>query len=235
MPPHVQMIMNHISPLPDPDDAAPSLAAQMYDTLRMRLITGQFVPGHAFSTRTLASELGVSQMPVRDALSRLAAEGAVEIRSKRRITVPAMTRVRYDDLMRCRMLLEPATAVAALPHIDVGLLDALREIDRGIDTALASGAVNDYMVGNFRFHFLLYRAGPAPTSIRMIEMLWAQFGPFMRAIYGRCDTSALIDRHQEAIHAIASRDAQALHHAISEDIADGMRLIQADGLDDALC
>jgi len=220
------------APIPDVPEKQ-SLATQIYETLRLRLITGKMVPGLAFSTRSLATELGVSQMPVRDALSRLATEGAVEIRSKRRVTVPEMTRLRFDDLMRCRLLLEPAAAVAALPFIGASQIDNLREIDETIDAALASGAVDDYMTGNFRFHFHLYRAGPTPTTIRLIEMLWAQFGPFMRTIYGRCDTLALVDRHQEAIHAIEAGDAATLHHAISEDIADGMRLIDAGSLEEA--
>ncbi|MBU6207924.1 MAG: GntR family transcriptional regulator, partial [Alphaproteobacteria bacterium] len=105
--------MNETLPLVAAPADAPSLAAHIYDTLRLRLITGQFAPGDAFSTRSLARELGVSQMPVRDALARLAAEGAIDIRSKRRMTVPVMTRLRYDDLMRCRLLLEPAAAVTA--------------------------------------------------------------------------------------------------------------------------
>ena len=69
---------------------APVLHASIYEELRRRLVTGKIVPGVGLSTRGLAAELGVSQMPVRDALSRLAADGAVEIRSKRKIIVPPM-------------------------------------------------------------------------------------------------------------------------------------------------
>ena len=69
----------------------PVLHASIYGELRRRLITGKIVPGVGLSTRGLALEMGVSQMPIRDALSRLAAEGAVQIRSKRKIEVAAMT------------------------------------------------------------------------------------------------------------------------------------------------
>jgi DNA-binding GntR family transcriptional regulator len=55
-------------------------------------------------------------MPVRDALSRLAAEGAVVIRSKRKIEAPPMSEARFTDLLACRLLLEPEAAVLALPH-----------------------------------------------------------------------------------------------------------------------
>ena len=70
-----------VEPSADPADDVPVLHASIYEELRTRLITGKIVPGLGLSTRGLAAELGVSQMPVRDALSRLAAEGAVEVAS----------------------------------------------------------------------------------------------------------------------------------------------------------
>ncbi len=63
---------------------------------------------------------------MRDALSRLAAEGAVEIRSSGGSSCPAMTEERFEDLLRCRLLLEPEAAVLALPHIDSARLKKLR-------------------------------------------------------------------------------------------------------------
>ena len=88
------------------------------------------------STRGLAQQLGVSQMPVRDALGRLAAEGAVEIRSKRRIIVLVTTTKRLTELMHCRRLLEPEAAVLALDAIDSRGVKALRTADAAIDAAL---------------------------------------------------------------------------------------------------
>ena len=105
------------------------LRAGVHDELRRRFVTGKVMPGTLLSTRSLAQELGVSQMPVREAVSRLAAEGAVEIRSKRRIVVPAMTEGRFRDLLRCRELLEPEAAAAAVKHIDAARLKRLRVVD----------------------------------------------------------------------------------------------------------
>jgi DNA-binding GntR family transcriptional regulator len=208
-------------------DAAgePMLHASIYETLRRRMITGKIVPGVGLSTRGLALEMGVSQMPVRDALSRLAAEGAVEIRSKRKVEVPAMSAERFTDLLDCRLLLEPEAAVLALPHITPARLKQLREIDAALDTAMENGDVIGYMECNFEFHFNLYRANGRPTLNRLIEALWLQFGPFMRVVYGRYGTANLVDQHRIALDAIAAGDAEALRRAIASDIADGMGLI----------
>jgi DNA-binding GntR family transcriptional regulator len=205
--------------------AEPVLHASIYEELRRRMITGKIVPGVGLSTRGLALEMGVSQMPVRDALSRLAAEGAVAIRSKRKIEVPAMTAERFTDLLECRLMLEPQAAILALPHITPQRLKQLREVDAAIDTAMENGDVVAYMEGNFAFHFGLYRANDRPTLNRLIEALWLQFGPFMRVVYGRFGTANLIDQHRIALDAIEARDADALGRAIASDIADGMGLI----------
>ena len=209
----------------DPIDDVPVLHASIYEELRKRLITGKIVPGVGLSTRGLAAELGVSQMPVRDALSRLAAEGAVEIRSKRKIVVPPMTPERFDDLLHCRMLLEPDAAAQALPRLGPAGVRRLSEIDAGMDAALASGDVLAYMEGNFAFHFTIYRAGAAAIQTRLIEALWLQFGPFMRVVYGRFGTANLVDQHRVALTAIEGGDVDGLRRAIAGDIADGMGLI----------
>jgi DNA-binding GntR family transcriptional regulator len=207
-----------------PAEGSP-LHASVYDELRRRLITGKIVPGVSLSTRSLALELGVSQMPVRDALSRLAAEGAVVIRSKRRIEVAPMTPDRFADLLACRLLLEPEAAVAALPYLDAKAVRRLRRIDADLDRAIEGGDVIAYMECNFAFHFGLYRANGRATLNRLIEALWLQFGPFMRTVYGYYGAANLVDQHRLALDALEAGDAQALRTAIAADIADGMGLI----------
>ena len=206
-------------------EAPTVLHASIYEELRRRLITGKIMPGVGLSTRGLALEMGVSQMPVRDALSRLAAEGAVEIRSKRRIEVPPMSEARFEDLLACRLLLEPESAVRALPHVTPAILKRLREIDGALDRAMEQGDVIAYMESNFAFHFTLYRSHAGHTLNRLIETLWLQFGPFMRVVYGRFGTANLEDQHRRALDALEAGDADALRSAIASDIADGMGLI----------
>lgn len=202
------------------------LHTSIYEELRHRLVTGRLAPGAPISTRGLAKELGVSQMPAREAVNRLAAEGAIEIRSKRQIKVPAMTADLLHQVVRCRVLLEPEAAVAALPHVDTALIRTLRAIDAQLDAALERGDVVDYMESNFRFHFTLYRAGGETVMSRLIHTLWLKFGPMMRVVYGRVGTAGVIDQHARALKALQQRDAATLHDAIRDDILDGLRIIQ---------
>ena len=197
----------------------------VYRELRQRLMTGKIMPDVVFSTRGLAQTLGVSQTPIRAALGRLATEGALQIRSKRGVEIPEMTASRFEDLVRCRLLLEPEAARGALPFIDPARLAGLKAIDRRLDVALANGDVAGYMETNHAFHFAIYQANASGTLNQLIEMLWLQFGPYMRLLYGRVGTAALIDHHQLAIAAIEARDGDALARAVSEDIAEGMGVL----------
>jgi DNA-binding GntR family transcriptional regulator len=206
------------------------LNASVYAELRQRIVTGHISPNHELSTRGLASELGVSQTPVRDALSRLSAEGAVSIRSKRRVRVPEMTPERFDDLLRCRLLLEPEAASLALAHLKPADVQRLREIDAALDAAIAHGDAAGYMQANYDFHFTLYRSQPQKTLTQLIETLWLQFGPYMRVLFGRVSNANLNDSHQAAIRAIEAGNAAALRDAIARDITDGMGLLARTGL-----
>ncbi|CAN7441201.1 GntR family transcriptional regulator [Phenylobacterium sp. LjRoot225] len=207
------------------------LHTSVYNELRRRFITGQIFPGRSFSTRGLAQELGVSQTPVREALSRLAAEGAIQIRSKRKVEIPPMTPDRFDDLLRCRLLLEPESAALALPYMTSPRLRRLRELDSAINDALDSGDVDAYMQANANFHFTLYRTHPHGTLNQLIEVLWLQFGPYMRVVYGRVGTAKLVDQHAMALDALVRGDEATLRQAIRGDIADGMGLIGRSALD----
>jgi DNA-binding GntR family transcriptional regulator len=209
----------------DPRASEPLLHASVYEILRARLISGAIVPGDGLSTRAIALELGVSQMPVRDALSRLSAEGAVLIRSKRKVEVPPLTPERFSDLLECRLLLEPEAAARSLPVLTTEAIESLRAIDAGIDRSIADGDVHGYTEGNCAFHFALYRASGRRTLNRLIEALWLQFGPYMRTVYEQHPTEHFADQHRNALDAIVANDQQSLRRAIAADISDGMGLI----------
>lgn len=208
-----------------------TLRASVYDELRRWLIMGKVAPGAGMSTRGLAQQLGVSQMPVRDALSRLAAEGAVVVRSKRKIVVTPMTQKRLNEIIDCRRLLEPTAAAQALPHMTAAKVRQLKAIDQALDTAGRTGSIDDYIEANYRFHFEIYNAGGETMLTRIIETLWVQFGPLMRVVYGRLGTANLVDKHHLAIDAIADRDPVALAAAITADIGDARDLVVNDYLD----
>lgn len=193
--------------------------------VREALLTGRFVPGRAVTLRGLAQELGVSPMPVREAVRALSAGNALEIRPNGRIQVPTMTRPRLEEILMARLLLEPELASLAGPGLNRADAAGLAAIDDRIDASLDGGDAETYMRLNHAFHFRIYSAAGSQVLLPLVETLWLQFAPFMRTVYGRVGTSALVDHHKEAVDAIRAADARALRDAVAADIRCGMDLL----------
>ncbi|CTQ52532.1 HTH-type transcriptional regulator McbR [Roseibium album] len=198
---------------------------QVDRAVRSGLLTGRFIPGKAVTLRGLAAELGVSPMPVREVLQRLAAENALEVKPNGRVQVPDMTPARYQEVLKARLLLEPELATLALPHLTSKDAKRLKAVDDDIDQCILSGDAESYMRLNHTFHFHIYRASGSEVLLPLIDSLWLQFAPFMRTVYGRVGTVSLDDRHKEAIRAIELQNEDALRSAIAADINDGMGLL----------
>lgn len=196
---------------------------RVFETLRRAIMSGGFPPGQAVTIRGLAERMGVSAMPVREALRRLVAERALTLLDNRRVRVPIMTAERFDDLLAARMALETEAAARALPLIGAARLEVLTAIKARIDKALSRGEADTVVAENLLFHLTLYRARPESVLLPLIESVWLQTGPFMRVALEDCPPApGGVDFHQEALVAIADGDAAALRAAIAEDIRTGI-------------
>ncbi|WP_108819838.1 GntR family transcriptional regulator [Pseudovibrio sp. Alg231-02] len=199
---------------------------QVYRQLRERILFGGFLPGKAVTLRGLAEELGVSAMPVREAVRRLIAENALELHGNRRVSIPDVCEDIIDEIWSARRLLEVELASKALVYLKDEDIQVLQGIDDQIDVALETGDVEGYMRGNYEFHFYLYSKSRSEILIKLVKNLWVQFGPFMRLVYGRSGTANLDDQHKQALEALKMHDQTALKVALEEDIAQGMGFIR---------
>lgn len=190
--------------------------------LRHAIMTGRFSPGLAVTIRGLAALLGVSAMPVREAMRRLVAERALDLLDNRRVRVPEMTAPRYEALIAARILLECEAARQALPYVRAAELAELRRLDAACQEVFERGDVERTIEANFVFHRFLYGLAPSDALTPLIESIWLQIGPFMRAGLRGATVYNRADRHGEAMAAIERRDAGAVARAIEADVRDGI-------------
>ncbi len=198
---------------------------EIYKQLRHSILTGSFEPGKALKIRGLAKQLNCSTMPVREAVRRLVALGALEMGSTRRIFVAPMTEERFEEIWAARKLLEPEIAARATAHSNAKLLKKLDRIDSQLQKAINKGDPDKYSLKNWEFHFTIYQASNNPIMLRLVESLWLQFGPFMRVVTNRLGASYKVDHHQMTLVALKNKDADAVREAIRLDIQDGMERI----------
>ena len=198
----------------------------VYQLLRNNLMCGRIEPGIPLTIRGLAEILDVSPMPVREALHRLACEGAVEVKNNRRVIVPLMTAEKFGELCELRILLETHAAEGAHPYIKEEDIARLAQIDAAIDEAVENNDVDNISLNNQEFHRSLYSANPFQISVPLIESLWLQLGPFSRIAISKLEKVYLVDRHAEAIEALRQRNLFGLRRAIEADIRDGIASIK---------
>ena len=197
----------------------------VYQLLRSNLLCGRIEPGKPLTIRGLAEILHVSPMPVREALHRLACEGAVEVKNNRRVIVPLMTAEKFSELCDLRILLETHAAEGALPYIKEKDIEILEALDRQVDAAVENNDTDQISLCNQAFHRRLYQANPFQISVPLIESLWLQLGPFSRIAISKLEKVYLVDRHAEALDALRKRNPFGLRRAIEADIRDGIASI----------
>lgn len=111
------------------------------DALRDAILRGDLEPGRRLSQVELADELGVSRIPLRDALRRLSAEGLVEIDGRRGARVSSLTADDVAEIYEMRLMLEPECARRAVESLDDDASDRVlalsEEMDRHVDDPVA--------------------------------------------------------------------------------------------------
>ncbi|MDP5218090.1 GntR family transcriptional regulator [Ruegeria sp. 2205SS24-7] len=198
----------------------------IYIQVKELILFGEVVPGQPLTIHGLADMIGAGITPVREAMRRLTAEGALAARENRRVEVPVMTPDRLAQIDLVRLTVEPKLALMAASRGAAAVMPDMERLDARVDQAIKGGDIRGYLEANFRFHFTLYDAAEAPILRRIAESLWLQAGPSLRVVCGRYGTSNLKDLHQQAIAALRSGAPQDVADAIEGDIRQGMDFVR---------
>ncbi len=198
-----------------------------YDRLSEMILFGQLAPGQAVTIQGLVQDLGVGMTPVREAIRRLTAEGALVPQGNRRVSLPRLTAPALDEIAFARLALEPEIARRAVAGLSPDRITALEAADRALDAAILAGDVSGYLRGNHDFHFTLYEAAGAEVLLALVRTLWLRFGPSLRVVCARYGAGGLPDRHRESLATMRAGDADALAAAIRADIEQGVAEMRA--------
>lgn len=221
-----------------------------YEYIRKKIISGDFPPGAALMTESLADEIKVSRTPVRDALYKLKAEGLVSISPRLGASVKKMDLKEYREMCELRLALEGhSAALAAVNASQVDLreikyaLDAMKELTAKILAAKDESALfNDLVREDVRFHVGIMTAAHNNLMKREILKLnminRVMIGPKVTKPSDKKELDAnrrkVLASHQEIYDAIARGDAPASRAAMERHIQDmidkTMRLIAGSDL-----
>lgn len=135
--------------------------------IRDRIMAGDLAPGAKLNQHRLAIELGMSRIPVRDALRSLAAEGLVTFRARATAVVAPLSMDDLQELYEIRISFEPRLARLAIPNLTERHFEAMEEMIERMGSITESDA---WLPLNNRFHETLYAAAGRQRSLDMVRV-----------------------------------------------------------------
>ncbi len=164
-----------------------SLADSAYGALRRALLDGKLVPGEWLRQETLAKELGVSHITVRDALNRLVGEGLAVSVPYKGVRAIALSPDDLEDIYAIRDLLEGLAAELAAERITPADLNRMRALLPDTIVGPDPDSVERARRANREFHETFIRASGRPFLVRVLGQIWDWMDPMM--FYGRTLTT----------------------------------------------
>jgi DNA-binding GntR family transcriptional regulator len=212
-----------------------TLGERAYAKLADLLISGRLPPGEKLSLRAAADMLGVSIMPVREAVSRLIADKALEVTPNRSVRVPLMSAAQFRDLTKVRIAIEGYAAAQAAEYrvkSDLALI-ARAEAAMRAESKLSTPDLPRAVEFNKTFHFAVYDAAHSSITVEIIRALWLKAGPVinldLRANPERLAKGDAIRFHSNVRKAIVAGDGEAARAGIAADIAGAAEFILSRG------
>jgi len=201
---------------------AKSLADQVADQLRTAIQQGRYAPGTRLVERRLAGELGVSHIPVREALARLVEEGLVQHLPRRGARVAALGARDLEEVSSVRTVLEELVAVRAQERMTPPLARELRQLVERMRTAAERGDVRRVFELDQLLHARLWEAADHRLLNDIAAQLRGRIDMFLRTATAALEADQLVEHaaaHGVLIDAITRGSANKARAAMRDHIA----------------
>src|SRR5690606_4811261 len=179
--------------------------------LRRAIGTGELPAGQPIRQDTIAQQLGISRVPLREALKILEGEGQVTYRPHRGYVV---TDLSLDDLLevyRIRELLESEAARQAVVRITDQDIDRIMAAQKQFEAAHEAGDAAELTAANRECHFALLEAAGMPRLVRLVRILWDATDAYRSVYYNdEVNRRRAIREHRAVIRALKARNAEQL-------------------------
>jgi DNA-binding GntR family transcriptional regulator len=184
-----------------------SIASEVFDQLRLKIINGELKNGERLVEMDLAKKLGVSRTPVREAIQRLEGEGLVEILPRKHCLVKGITLEAINEIILIRSLLEPTAArVAARKITDEQLLKLKSYLEQS-EMYFQQGRIDDLMKVHDLFHAEIIKTSGLTRLVNILENLHDYIVHFRYSFLSRPHlVERSIKEHFEIYEALCSRD-----------------------------
>ena len=209
-------------PLP-PVASADSTVDRVTADVRRAVLSGALAPGRTFSTAELSAQLGVSHIPVREALRRLDAQGLVVLRPGRKAMISPLNRDELRAIFRLRQLIEPDLAARSVSMLRADDLD--RANDLLDDYIHGSQDIDELWESHHQLHLALLRPAASEWDLRILSQLWHASDRYTRVVFDPYAVSAPArtareNAHRALLAAARSGSPAEIRRAVTEHLSD---------------
>lgn len=184
--------------------------ARVVDGIRAMLRSRELVPGQQVRQESLAARLGVSRIPVREALKTLEAEGVMRHEPHVGYSV---TRLNADELAQVylmRRALE-TEVLRALPRLSAAQLSELTRLNEAIGADVERVDVAGIVAGNQAFHFTMFGFSGLDLVVEEIDRLWRRSEPYRTVhLYDAQSRKRVMREHRKMITALRRGDTDGV-------------------------
>lgn len=198
----------------------PQLAEQIAAHVRELVMSGELRPGEFLRLDTIATQLGTSVTPVREAMLLLRGEDMVRQLPRRGYVVAPLSRVDVEDLFAVQAQLAGELAVRATRQLDQVAVTELRGLERRTATALRHGGEDELEQLEYEFHRSINAAAHSPKLAHLLGVASRYLPQRFYSSDSAWRLRAIRD-HRRFMDALRSRDAEAARAAMSAHVLDG--------------
>lgn len=163
----------------------PSLSKSQvaYAWIRERIASQDFTPGYRLVLGPIAAELGMSVVPVREAIRQLEAEGLVTFERNVGAHVAMVDERGYTASMQTLSIVEAAATALSARHLKKADLREAREVNQRMIDRLDDFDPRAFTALNVQFHTILFRRCDNPRLLEIVEAEWARLGNMRDSIF----------------------------------------------------
>ncbi|MBL3687517.1 GntR family transcriptional regulator [Leucobacter zeae] len=197
--------------------AAESKSERAYRLIRGRIDDGQYVPGYRLVLAPIANELGMSVVPVREAIRRLEAEQLVTFERNVGAQVSLIKETEYLHTMQTLALVEGAATALAAPAITAEQIERARAVNATMRATLEAFDPQSFTALNLEFHSVLFESCPNPHILDLVHRGWSRMKVLRNSSFsfvpGRAQES--VDEHERILDLIERRAPAAEIEAVA--------------------
>ena len=206
----------------------PTTQELVYKELERAIVTARIKPGERLVAEKLARQMGISTIPIREAIGRLEARNFLTVQPKKGVTVNELSEKSLREILEIRLLLELPVARRAAIAVTKDTVETIELLNSQYISAQQKNDADRALSVNREFHFTIYSQANMPILLSMIQNLWDQVSPYYHLMFRQTlfhDPHTGRAYHEKIIEGMAANDPCKVSKWLEIDLSESTAFV----------